>query len=275
METLQTVITQILANLSSLGFAINTSVTSIYTTIANAIGLVIYNTQQEIANSESIITNLLISQQGYGKSAYYTGIALQFQYGYNLSINTAINPVTGAPYENLIYTTIDTTAKIIAQAAIQATPQGGSTVLFLKVATTAISGTGLMALSPAQLAAFSSYMLSFEIIDSPINIISLDGNVLDFTSTCTYLSSYDLSTLQTNIQTALNNFQTQFQLNGTFFDGDLEQYIQTNVPGVRNFFINNTTLDGNSFSDYTLLSSGYFNYFSNLLNQITYNPTNQ
>src|ERR1700723_1979147 len=209
--------------MSALGFVINTSVTSIYTTIANAIGLVIYNTQEEIANSESIITNLLISQQGYGKSAYYTGVALAFQYGYNLSINTAINPVTGAPYENLIYTTIDTTAQIIAQAAIQATPQGGSTVLFLKVATPAISGTGLMALSPAQLASFQSYMLNFEILDSPLNIISLNGNVLNFTSVCTYLASYDLSILQTNLQTALNNFQTSFQFNGEFYDGDLEQ----------------------------------------------------
>lgn len=250
-------------NLVKLGFN-NISVTSIDEQIAIAVGQVLDNVIAEIANSESIITNLLISQQGYGKALYYTGVALQFQYGDNLIINEAINPVTGAPYLNLIYSVIDTTKQIISQAAFQ---QAG---FFLKVATTGISG-GLAPLTAPELAAFQAYMLNFEILDLPLNIISIPGNVLFFSSTATYLASYDLPTLQSNLLTALNTFQTTFPYNGEFYVTDLEQYIQANVPGMRSFFITATTLDGTTFSDFISLSSGYFNYSSLVFSNISYN----
>lgn len=256
-------------NLEVLGFT-NTSVTSIDEIIAIAVAQVMDTVLAEIANSESIITNLLISQQGYGKSDYYTGKALEFQYGDDLVINTDINPVTGEPYLDLIYPVIDTTKQIIAQAAFQASAVGGSQILFLKVATAAISG-GLGPLSDAQLTAFQSYMLNFEILDLPINIISLPANILEFNSVATYLSSFDLPTLQTNLANALTTFQNSFQLNGTFYDGGLEGYIQTNVPGMRNFFISQTTIDGVPFSDFTNLSSGYFNYANDIIDNIIYN----
>lgn len=256
------------ANLVALNFS-NTSVTSIVEEIAIACGQVMDNVLAEIANSESIITNLLISQQGYGKALYYTGIALAFQYGDNLVINQTINPVTGAPFLNLYYPVIDTTKQIISQAAIQESLIGGSEVLFLKVATQAISG-GLQALSSAQLTAFQSYMLNFEILDIPLTIISLNGNDLNFVSVATYLSAYDLPTLQANLLTALNTFQSTFALNGVFYATDLEQYIQTNVPGMRSFFISNTIIDGVPFSDFTNLSAGYFNYDPAVLTSISY-----
>lgn len=261
-------IDQIRANLAVLNFT-NTSVTSIDGQIAIACGQVLDNVLAEITNSESIITNLLISQQGYGKALYYTGIALAFQYGDNLEINEAINTVTGAPFLDLIYPVIDTTKQIISQAAFQAGSGGGGA--FLKVATAAISGGGLGPLSDAQLTAFESYMLNFEIVDIPLSIISLPGNILAFTSVATYLSSFDLPTLQSNLVTALNTFQNTFALNGTFYVTDLEQYIQANVPGMRSFFINNTVLDGISFSDLTNLSAGYFNYDPSCFTSIQFN----
>lgn len=254
----------ILGNLQSLGFS-NPSVTSIEGQIAIAIGQIDDIIIAEIANSESIITNLLISQQGYGKALYYTGTALAFQYGDNLEINTNINPVTGAPYLNLYYPTIDTTKQIISQAAFQ------SAGLFLKVATTGISG-GLAPLTAPQLAAFEAYMLNFEILGLPLNILSLPGNVLNFVSTATYISSYDLPTLQANLLTALNTFQTTFPYNGEFYVTDLENYIQTNVPGMRSYFVSGTTLDGIDFADYSSLNSGYFNYDNNAFLNISYNP---
>lgn len=257
-------IQQINNNLSLLGFS-NLSVTAIDEQIAIAVGQVLDNVIAEINNSEQIITNLLISQQGYGKALYYTGIALQFQYGDNLVINEAINPVTGAPYLNLIYPVIDTTKQIISQAAFQ---EAG---FFLKVATTGISG-GLAPLTASELAAFEAYMLNFEILDLPLNIISVPANILNFQGTATYLASYDLPTLQANLATALANFQTTFPYNGFFYVTDIEQYIQNNVPGMRSFFITNTTLDGTPFSDFISLSSGYFNYNPTALNSIVFNP---
>lgn len=255
-------IDQINANLSVIGFK-NLSVTAIDEQIAIAVGQVLDNVIAEIANSESIITNLLISQQGYGKALYYTGVALAFQYGDNLVINEAINPVTGAPYLNLIYPVIDTTKQIISQAAFQ---QSG---FFLKVATTGISG-GLAPLTAPQLTAFQAYMLNFEILDLPLNIISVPGNILFFTSTATYLSSYDLPTLQSNLINAINTFQTTFPYNGQFYVTDLELYIQNNVPGMRSFFITGTTLDSVQFSDFIALGSGYFNYDNLVFSNISY-----
>lgn len=263
-------IDQINGNLKTAGFT-NESSASIVEIIAIACGQVMDVVLAEISNSESIITNLLISQQGYGKALYYTGIALEFQYGDNLEINENINPVTGAPYLNLYYPTIDVTKQIIAQAAFQTGIQGGSQVAFLKVATSAISGSGLAPLSTPQLTAFQSYMLNFEIVDIPLNIISLPGNVLNFTSVATYLSSFDLPTLQTNLITQLNAFLTNFQFNGVFYAGDLESYIKANVPGIRDFFITGTELDGVAFSDFVSLSSGYFNYDPTVFTNITYN----
>lgn len=270
MDTLAQILAAIYMNLTAIGFT-NVSVTSIYGAIANAISVIIYNTIVEINNTVAIINNLQTSQWGYGSSNYYVTIALQFQLGYNLTPNPNINPVTGDPYLYPYYSTIDTNAQIISQAALQATPQGGSIVLFLKVASLGIS-EGLGPLTSDQLAAFTSYMLTFEIVGLPLNIISIPGNVLFFNSTATYLSSYDLPTLEANLQTALTNFQTTFKFNGEFYVTDLEQYIQTNVPGMRNFFISNTELDGIAFSDYTNLSSGFFNYDPNTLTSIVFNP---
>lgn len=258
------VLAQILSNLSAIGFS-NLSVASIERQIAIVIAVFIANVQSEITNSESIITNLLISQQGYGKSLYYTGKALEFQYGDNLAINTDINPVTGEPYLNYYYPVIDATKQIISQAAFSSSSSG----LFLKVAT--LTGGILGPLSSPQYNAFSSYMLNFEILSLPVNIISIAGNVLRFTSIATYISAYDLPTLQANLATALTAFQNTFQFNGTFYAGDLESYVKANVPGMRDFYIANTTIDGVSFSDSTNLSSGYFLYSGDILTLITYN----
>ncbi len=258
----------ILQNLATLGFT-NVSVTSIEGIIAISIGQFDDNLLAEIANSESTINNIQQSQWGYGSPNYYVQQALQFQLGDNLIVNTAINPVTGQIYGNLIYAVIDTTKQIIAQAAFQKSLQGAS---FLKVATQAISGTGLAPLTSDQLVAFKSYMLNFEIVDIPLNIISIPGIILNFVSTVTYFSSFDLPTLQSNVVAAFNTFLRGFQFNGIFYATDLEQYIQNNVQGIRSFFINDTELDGIAFLDYINLSSGYFDYDPSVLTSLTYNP---
>jgi hypothetical protein len=269
METLQQIISAIFSNLSALGFT-NTSATSIYGQIANTIGLIIYNTQVEIQNSQDIITNILIGQQGLGKPTYYTAAALQYQYGDNVVINTAINPVTGAPFLNYIYNPVDTTAQIINQAAFGTTTTGNNIGLFLKVAT--VTSGVLGPLSNDQFTAFSNYYQLFELAGLPVNIISAAANIINFNSVATYYASYDLPTLQAAIATFFANFENSFQFNGVFFDGDLEDYIKANVPGIRDFYITQTTVDNVPFSGSTVLSSGYFNYYSTILAQISYSP---
>jgi hypothetical protein len=262
---------KIQANLVALGFT-NTSATAIYNKIAQAVGQIVDNTVSEITNSETTITNLLISQYGYGKPLYYTAAALMFQYGDNLIVNMSINPVTGAPFLNYVYAEVDTTKQIITQAAFEAVDSGPTVQLFLKVATTdSVSGL-LVPLSNPQYTAFVNYFLNFQVAGLPVSVINAAANILDFTSVCTYFSTYDLPTLQANIATALNSFQKAFQFNGEFYSGDLESYIKTNVPGVRDFFISNTTLDGIPFNGSQSLLSGYFNYNTNVPSEVTYNP---
>ena len=243
------------ANLATLGFT-NTSATAIGEKIAEALAITVDNTITEINNTQQVILNL-ISSKNYGSADYYVAAAKYYQEGDNL----VVNPVTLAP----VYAVIDATKNIISQAAF--VNNGGT--LGLKVATTGISGS-LAPLTIAQLAAFQSYFTTFEIPGLPVTIISVNGNVLSFNASCTYYSTYNFTTLQTAIQAALITFQNTFQFNGIFYPGDLEAYIRANVPGVRDFYISNTTIDGTPFIGSTALQSGYFNYISNIINNITY-----
>lgn len=249
---------QIISNLIALGFN-NPSQAAIYNKIAEACGLVIDATITEISNSETNIFNI-INTQRYGKSGYYTGKALAFQYGDNL----IPDPVT----LDYVYAIIDPTKQIVKQAAFEDI----SSQLFLKIATLN-NTTGLLEpLTTPQYDAFVNYFTVFEIPGLPVTILNLPGNILYFNATATYFATYDLPTLQANLINALNNFRSSFTFNGTFYDGDLEQYIKTNVPGIRDFFINNTLIDSDAFSGSISLKSGYFNYVNNISSLITYTP---
>lgn len=248
----------ILANLVAMGFD-NPSDAAIYKKIAEAFGVVIDSTITEINNSETNIFNI-INTQRYGKSGYYTGKALAFQYGDDL----ITDPVT----LDYIYAVIDTTKQIVKQAAFEDI----SSQLFLKIATIdAISGL-LIPLTTAQYNAFVNYFTVFEVPGLPVTFINLPANILYFNAICTYYATYDLPTLQTNFATALNTFRNSFTFNGVFYDGDLEQYIKNNVPGIRDFFINNTLIDSAPFNGSISLPSGYFNYVNNITSLITYSP---
>lgn len=256
-------------NLGVLGFD-NTSAVAITTKIADAIAPIIDNTITEINNSETIIKDLLISQYGYLKALYYTQNALAFQYGDNLVINTEINPVTGAPYLNLIYPVIDTTKQIVKQAAFQSVAAGNSNQLFIKIATIDTITGLLIPLSSPQLADFTAYMSNFEAPGLPLNIINQAGNILNFNAICSYYSAYNLSIIQQGVSDALISFQDNFSFNGEFFTGELQTYIQQQVPGIRDIYIYNTTLDGVPFAGSSSLSSGYFNYATNITDNISY-----
>ena len=248
------------ANLLSLGFN-NTSQTAFINKIAEGLGTIVDNTLQEFTNTQASILSV-ISAQRYGKSAYYTAAALAFQYGDDLTEDANGNPV---------YPTIDTSKQIISQAAFENIVSGNSAQLFIKVATQDVTGN-LIPLSIPQLAAFSAYFLNFEIPGLPITIISNAANVLSFNATCSYYATYNLATLQTNLMAALTSFMQTFAFDGVFYNGDLEDYIKANVPGIRNFYINNTLIDGVAFNGSTTLASGYFNYVANIINNVTFNP---
>ena len=247
---------QIIANLTALGFD-NSSISALFKKIAEAVSIPVDNTLTEIANSQSII-NSIITNQRFGNSGYYTSAALAFQYGDNL----IIDPVT----LNNVYAVIDPTKQIIKQAAFENLDGD----LFLKIATQDPTTLQLEQLTSTQLTAFNSYFVTFEIPGIPLTIVAAAANVLNLSAVVTYYSTYDLNTLKTNIANAMTAFKSIFPFNGEFFNGDLQDYIKQNVPGIRDFFISNTFIDGVSFVGSASLTSGYFNFISSVLDQLSY-----
>jgi len=226
------------------------SVSAFVTKLTEAIGKAIDNTEAEFVNTETIITQT-ITNKNYGHDEYYTDNALAYQEGDDLSKDS---------FGNFYYAVIDSSKQIIAQAAFEAITTGSSTALVLKVATLNQSTGLLEALTLSQLTAFKSYFLNFEIPGLPISIISNDANVIDFNAAITYDKAYDLTTIQNNVASALLNFRDNFTFNGKFYNYYLENYLVSNVPGVKAVYLSGTTIDGVGFSGYTSLSAGYFDY---------------
>ena len=247
---------QILANLTALGFS-NDSIAALFKKVAEAISIPVDNTLTELQNSESII-NSIITNQRFGNSGYYTTAALAFQYGDDL----IVDPVT----LNDVYAVIDPTKQIIKQAAFENLDGD----LFLKIATQDPTTLQLEQLTSDQLAAFMSYFVTFEIPGIPLTIVASPANILNFSAVVTFYSTYDLNTLKTNISNSMTSFKSIFPFNGEFFNGDLSNYLKQNVPGIRDFFISNTLIDGVAFTGSVSLTSGYFNYISTILDQLIY-----
>ena len=257
--------TAIQANLTALGFT-NPSQAAIYNKIAEALGIPIDNTIQEMTNSENNILSI-ISNQRYGKAGYYTAKALAFQYGDDL----IVDPTTLQD----VYATINPLNQIVTQAAFEELVSGNSSQLFLKIAASDPLTGNLIPLTAPQLAAFINYFVNFEIPGLPITIISAAGNILSFQAIATVLATYDLAELQTALATALTTFDKTFPFNGEFYTGQLQNYINTNVPGMKDFYVYNTALDNVPFAGSISMPSGYFNYLSTIIPNIatafTYN----
>lgn len=238
---------QIQANLIALGFD-NTSATALYNKIAQALGIVVDNTITEMANSETNILNTITTQR-YGKSGYYTAKALAFQYGDDL----VVDPVTGDD----VYAVINAANQIISQAAFEEDTDAN---LFLKIASTDPVSGNLQAITDPELTAFINYFVNFQIPGLPVSIVSLPPNQINFLGLVTYYATFNKALLITNLTAALTKFRQSFAFNGQFFTGDLSDYIKANVPGIRDFYVYDTTIDGIPFGGYQVLSAGYFNY---------------
>lgn len=247
------------SSLVALGF-VNPSDAAIYNKIAQGVGIPVDNTVQEFANSEARIQNI-ISTQRYGKDGYYVTAAKAFQYGDDL----IVDPVTGDD----VYAVINPLNQIISQAAFE----NLNGQLFLKVATVDATTGDLMALTTPQKAAFDDYYVNFEIPGLNVTKVSLPPNLLSFQALVTYFKTYNLTNLQTNLKAALTSFRQAFAFDGLFFQGDLSAYLKAQVPGIRDVYVKNTTLDGKAFAGEVSLPSGYFNFpppYDTFLNNITY-----
>ena len=241
----------------------STSQVAIYDTIARVVAIADDNTITELNSTKTIIDNT-IGQQRYGRAGYYIDKALAFQYGDNL----VIDPVT----LDYVYATIDTTKQIIKQAAFESIVSGGAQFLTLKVAAIDANTNKLAPLTGPQKTSFDSYFTTYEIPGLPVTKVSIAANIFNFNCTVTYYSTYDYNTVVTGVIAAMISFRDSYRFNGELFTNDIESYVTTNVPGVRNTAISNTTIDNVSFSGSVKLSAGYFDFITNFESNITYVP---
>ena len=72
------------------------------------------------------------------------------------------------------------------------------------------------------------------------------------------------------VEAYLIQFRNDYRFNSELYTNDLESYLKTNISGIRNAFVSNTKLDNVSFNNKIDMSAGYFNYYENILNQISY-----
>lgn len=252
------------SNLSTLEEFDNPSVASLFQKIAQSVGVNIDLTLKEFSNSEARIL-AIINDQRYGKAGYYRDAALAFQLGDDL----VEDPIT---HDN-VYAVIDVSKQIIAQAAFEDIDAGGtSSQLFIKVAKLDSLQGILVQLSQEEIDAFTNYFENFELPGLPVAVVALPANILAFQATATFLKTYNRDTLKAKVSQALKDFRDTFLFNGEFFNGDLSDFIKANVPGMRDFFITATTIDGAVFNGAIPLPAGYFNYVAGIEAAITYNP---
>lgn len=238
----------------------NTSAAAFDEKIASAIAPNIDNTISEIANSESIITNIIGSQR-YGRGGYYQQKALEYQEGVDLTVDANLNPV---------YASVDTSKLLIKQAAFDTASSGNNQILTLKVAALDTDTNSLRALTTEEKEGFDNYFVLFEIPGLPVNKVSLDANIFDFSAKVTYYATYDFNNIVNEITSQLYNFRNTFNFNGVLYVNDLETYLKSNIPGIRNVSLSNTTIDGDSFENEVVLLSGYFDYPAGILTGFTY-----
>ena len=258
--------TTIAAYLQNLGFD-DPATLALFDVVGRGIGIPIDNTLTEFSNNQAAILST-ITQKNYGKAGYYEAAAKAFQLGDDL----IVDPATG----DNVYAVIDASKQIITQAAFEELAQGQNVQLFLKIAKTdSVSGL-LVPLAGDELAEFTPYFTTFQLPGLRVTIINNTANILGFNGNLTYYKTYNLNTLQANLLAALTGFQQNFAFDGEFFNGDLSDYVKQTVPGVRDFFLSGTTLDGVAFSGATILGSGYFNYLpailANIATYFTYTP---
>ena len=263
------VYSQIISNIKAVFSStdLNTSKVALFEKIANSISPVIDNTLSELANTQSNIENI-IGQKQIGRSGYYTSLAILFEYDLtnNQGVDLIIDPVT----KQNVYENPDISKQIIKIAIFD------ENSLVLKVAYLN-PNTGLLDALPTtpynikQL--FDNYFQSVAEIPG-INIVKVSDppNKFSFVGNVTYFSTYDLISLQTNVINAVLAFRdSNPAINGIFYINDLADYVKANVPGIRNFAISDTQLDGIPFSTGSIvLLSGYFNYISNIQNNLNY-----
>jgi hypothetical protein len=204
-----------------------------------------------------------ISRNRPGTAAWYVEQAYKYQYGYELTINDL---------GQLVYETIDESAKVVKRAAIERLGNGQAV---LKVANF-VSGEAIPLTTPEK-TSFDAYVYRIMFPGSFIQTRSLPADDMNVYAQVYYNPEFTLADITTRTETAILDYIANVPFNGYYKKIRLVDAIQL-VNGVRDVKILNFEAKPNSASIFTPIDlqynaqSGYAKIFTPLSGSITYIP---
>lgn len=196
--------------------------------------LLLYNVAYSEFLLENNIVNLynqleeLLNRTGYGQAQWLIDKALEFQ----SSDILLLNPDT---YE-LYYSTINTDKQVVGYAAALETDTG----VLLK-----IRGKNSDLLNSEELTQFSDFISKIKIMGQRISILNIPADSLKLVGEITYSAQLSLATIQSNVETAINNYIENLEFNSTFIKSQLIEDIMV-LNGIKN--VTFSTMEAKSYS---------------------------
>lgn len=196
-----------------------------------------------------------------GTARWYQKKILEFQYGDTLSYVD----------NQYVYNPIDENARIVARCAIQ---DRGDGVVVVKVAKDS-AGTPVP-LDGTEKTALEGYVAKIKFAGTRIAVVSLEADVIEVNYSIYYDPIVPLTTLQSDLQTALETFATELEFNGDFRITKLTDALQA-VTGVIDpvFATASATPDGGSPSSFSVKyqpAAGHVVYADTVENMFTFIP---
>lgn len=175
-----------------------------------------HHTQQFLWDLFKVEIEAIVANAPTGTLPWYQLQVLKFQYGDTL---TFFN-------EKYIYPTIDESKKIVKLCAVEDRADG---VVIIKVAS--LSNNLPTPLSTIEKTALEAYVFKIRFAGTKFSIVSTAPDLLKFLGTIFYDPTIPLSTVQQNVETAIDLYLKNLPFNGVFKINALIDVIQA-VQGV-------------------------------------------
>lgn len=162
----------------------------------------------------------------FGTELWWQDRVLEFQYGYNVEI------LEDQGQYSIGYPVLDESAQIIEAVAVF-TNEAGETVI--KVAKD--DGGELAKLSDLEVTAVNAYRDKIQPAGATIEIISLNSDDSELNAEIYYNPLFDLAQVQTNVETAINDYFKNLNFGGVVVVNSLIDVLQA-LEEVEDIFIN-------------------------------------
>ena len=179
-------------------------------------------TIENIFDNLKIEVNNIITATKYGTAAWYVSKLFQFQLGDELNVETGS------------YDVIDESKQIIKRASF--VEEAG--ILILKIAKQ--DNDILVPLTGTEITQVESYIDKIRVVGTDYNLVSLNADELIVQGTVYYDGIFDLNTIQTNVEAAINNYLGNLAADGYLVRNEIEKAVRS-VGGVNDFVIESSS----------------------------------